>query len=333
MEFFTHIDIAPSADQVDHRQRLMLLGSCFSDSMGARLARDKFQVMANPFGTLYNPASIAAQLLRCVSEEEFPSNHGAFLRDERSGRWLSWLHHGSVWGATADELAAEVNRRMHQAAQWLRQADWLMLTFGSAYVFQLAESGLVVANCHKQDGRRFLHKRLSAWEIEDMWVPVVQLLRSVNPRLKFLFTVSPIRHKGDGLHQNQLSKSELLLATDALCAKMGDCCRYFPAYELLLDELRDYRFYGPDLLHPSQQAEDYVYERFCQAFVSEEERRLSERCRAVNSALNHRPTDEQSAEYQAFLKKTLNQIEELKGDCPCLDFDAEEKLCNTKLRK
>lgn len=330
MDFFCKTDIETPSFSLKHEERVMLIGSCFADEMGRRLMRDKFQVRTNPFGVLYNPMSIAAHLLRCVSLPDYASKSHEFIEENGANRWLSWMHASEFSASNQEALVALLNATQQTASEWLRTCDLLIVTLGTAMVYRLKDSDMLVANCHKQPDGLFKRSRLSAYDIVDAWRPVLQLLRSVNPALKVLLTVSPIRHKRDGLHGNNLSKAELLLACDALCEEEG--VSYFPSYELLMDELRDYRFYAPDMVHPSEQAADYIYERFTDTYVSREEQRISERCRRVAQALAHRPFHADSQEYKEFLRKQLEEIGALRKLCPSVDFAEELALCQARLK-
>lgn len=304
-----------------HGERTLLLGSCFAAEMGARLARDKFAVLCNPFGTLYNPLSIAAHLLRCVSQAECGSRSGELFRDEKRGQWLSWMHAEEFCGETRQALVARLDAAQEKTARWLQGCTTLVVTFGTSVVYRLRESGLLVSNCHKQADSLFTRERVAACDIVDTWLPTLQLLRSVCPGLRVVLTVSPVRHGRDGLHGNNLSKAELLLACDALCGEEG--VSYFPAYELLMDELRDYRFYTSDMTHPTEQAADYIYERFEQTYIPIDERDLSARCRRVSRALQHRPFRPSHPERLRFLDSLRRDIDSLLSECPALDFTAE----------
>ena len=273
MEFFTRVGAPSVPFEIDFATGIVSLGSCFSDEIGARLRDGDFHIEQNPFGTLYNPASIAAALRRLMYDEEI------WEKDlvEHEGLWHSWHHHGSFSRVTKEECLEACNSRLHQAHQALKEARLLMITFGSAWVYE--REGQVVANCHKLPQENFVRRMLTVDDIVAMWRPLMEELRTCYPRLHVLFTVSPIRHMGDGMHGNQLSKSTLLLAVDALVdnelpptkrKKKGvkveelekPVTAYFPSYEIVLDELRDYRFYDPDMVHPSDLAVDVVWDRF-----------------------------------------------------------------------
>ena len=330
MDLMLHTELPHPPFTLSHSQRVLLMGSCFADSIGGRLQRDKFACLVNPFGTLYNPSAMAAHLFRCVSRRPYST---ADVWQGADGLWRSWMHHGSFTADSAEELTARLNATLEQAAQWLATTDVLIVTMGTSVVYRLRESGSLVANCHRQPDVLFLRERLAAVDIVDTWTTLLQLLRSVRPELQVVLTVSPVRHKRDGLHGNQLSKAELLLACDALCRQMPEAVTYFPAFELLTDELRDYRFYAPDMVHPTEQAADYIYDRFRQCFISEAEERISAQCRAVAEALAHRPFRPDGEEYQQLLQQQMVHIRQLAEKYPWIDFTEETELCLTRLRK
>ncbi len=289
MKLQTTIDIPKSALQIEHTDKVMLLGSCFADEVGEKFVRGGFEAMVNPFGTLYNPASIAAILLRCISQDECTE-----VFEDKDGVWHSWMHHSKFSAHSKEELQARINSTTQAAGDFLRSADVLIITFGTAIIYRLVENGMLVANCHKQPDALFTRQRLSSYDIVDQWQMLLTLLESINPKLRIIFTVSPIRHKRDGYHINQISKGILLQAVDELMAPQppkGACWRldsnsipnstypdgrplggsgasYFPSYEIMLDELRDYRFYADDMIHPSPLAVQYIWERFQDTFFS-----------------------------------------------------------------
>jgi hypothetical protein len=255
MELMTRIDIPQSEWKMKPGAKVLLVGSCFADEIGEKMVRGGFDAMVNPFGTLYNPACIAVNLLRSLSEREV-SMSGNVVFEDVEGVWHSWLHHSSFSSVDAATVIARMNETTHRVVDFLREADVLIVTLGTAIIYRLKETGMLVANCHKQPDNLFVRERLTAYDIVDQWRMLLQLLESVNPKLKVLFTVSPIRHKRDGYHVNQISKGILLQAVD----EMG--VEYFPAYEIMMDELRDYRFYADDMIHPSAQAVEYIWQRF-----------------------------------------------------------------------
>ncbi len=293
MELMTRIDIPASEWKMETGAKVLLVGSCFADEVGQRFVRGGLEAMVNPFGTLYNPASIAVNLLRALSEKEvelprssiIPSvgasistwgtpvdrcgarrltGVGHTVFEDAEGRWHSWLHHSSFSSTDVATVVERINSTTHRVADFLRGADVLIVTLGTAIIYRLKETGMLVANCHKQPDSLFVRERLNAYDIVDQWQMLLQLLESVNPNLKVIFTVSPIRHKRDGYHVNQISKGILLQAVDEIVNGQlpNSKCGYFPSYEIMMDELRDYRFYADDMIHPSTQAVEYIWQRF-----------------------------------------------------------------------
>lgn len=251
----THIDIPASEWKIESGARVLLVGSCFADDVGEKMVRGGMEAMVNPFGTLYNPASIAASLLRSISERDYTEDSTELVQGN-DGLWHSWMHHSRFSSKSKTELLDAINETMHKVGSFLREADVLVITLGTAIIYRQKETGMLVANCHKMPDAMFVRERMTAYDIADQWLMLLQLLESVNPRLKVIFTVSPIRHKRDGMHINQISKGILLQALDEMAVE------YFPAYEIMLDELRDYRFYADDMIHPSGLAVEYIWQRF-----------------------------------------------------------------------
>ncbi|WP_295728258.1 GSCFA domain-containing protein [uncultured Muribaculum sp.] len=249
---------------VTHEKPVMLLGSCFTDNIGACLLRGGFRASVNPCGTLYNPASIASSLLDILYERPY-------TRDDlfqHEGLWHSWNHHSRFSGTDPDAVVEHINQAQAEASSILAQASTLFVTFGTSWIFRLTEEGRVVANCHKKPASLFQREMLNVQKVYGLWKKMLRELQARYPELKTVFTVSPIRHLADGAHGNQVSKSTLLLAIDQLTAEFKDTSLYFPAYEIMMDDLRDYRFYAADMLHPSPVAVGYIYDIFCQSFMT-----------------------------------------------------------------
>lgn len=251
MKWRTEIDIPKSTWQLTTDSRILLIGSCFTDSIGSLMQSHGLHAVCNPTGVLYNPLSILQSLSGDMRIELI----------EQDGLYHSMSHHSSFSGTDSEQVlrrCLESQAELHQA---LAEADVVMVTFGTAYVYY--RNGHVVANCHKLPEREFTRSRLSVEEIVTAWRPLFCSLSNKH----WVFTVSPIRHQRDGMHNNQLSKATLLMAIDRLQQEFADAVTYFPAYEIVLDELRDYRFYANDLVHPSEAAVDYIWERLCDTFV------------------------------------------------------------------
>lgn len=262
MKLQTIVDIKPSEWQIGYEDRILMLGSCFADEMGEQMHRRGLHVTSNPFGTLYNPLSIAQAINLQISES---SNLPMINHD---GLWHSMAHHGAFSRPNKEDAEQAVRGSIEAMQNALAEATVVIVTFGSAWVYEM--EGQIVANCHKMPESRFTRRRLSVDEIVEAWRPIVDRY----PDKHWLFTVSPIRHIRDGLHENQLSKATLLMAVEQLASLLGRSggVSYFPSYEIVLDELRDYRFYADDLVHPSALAVNYIWERFTEVFCTPQTR-------------------------------------------------------------
>ena len=239
MDFRTKTDNVALSSKICHSDKLLVMGSCFAEHIGGRLKQMKFRTVVNPYGVLYNPCSIAAGLVRLLEQHPFAEDELCEFPDEG---WNTWLHHSRYSHPVKQMALSAINESIVQGSHQLAEADVLILTLGTAWVYRLSDTNEVGGNCHKVPERRFVRQRLSVQEVVDALAPTLSRIFEMNPRLRVLFTVSPVRHLKDGLHGNQLSKATLLLAVDELCAMFSERCDYFPAYEILMDELRDYRF-------------------------------------------------------------------------------------------
>jgi len=254
MKLQTIVDIPALPWKIGYEDHILMLGSCFSDEIGAQMQQRYLNVTCNPFGTLYNPISIA----NALTMDEVP------LLVHRDGLWHSMAHHGSLSRADKYEAEKVIADSIETLQQALAEASVVIVTFGTAWVYELDDE--VVGNCHKLPESMFTRRRISVEEIVEAWKPILERYSDKH----WLFTVSPIRHIKDGLHENQISKATLLMAIDQMVnSRWGyRICRYFPSYEILLDELRDYRFYDDDLVHPSSLAVNYIWERFVDTFCT-----------------------------------------------------------------
>ncbi len=329
MHLFTSVEINKISPQLDYRDFLLIMGSCFATEMGSRLQDIKMNCQLNPFGVLYNPMSIASSL-RTLLKNKYPTEDD-FISHE--GLWHSLSFHGDFSAPTKEGLWRNIQHSLDANKDVLKQISCLLVTFGSAYVYEWKENGKVVANCHKLPDKLFNRRRLEVSEIVDAYKNLLDDLWQVNPTLRVLFTVSPIRHVRDGLHENQLSKSTLLLAIDQLKRLFPDKVQYFPAYELLLDELRDYRFYADDLVHPSRMAVDYIWQRFSEACFSQDTLMLMKSVKEIKIMMEHRPLHPESEEYVRFLQQIVLKIETLSEKYPYFDFDKEKESCLTRLNR
>ncbi|WP_029903567.1 GSCFA domain-containing protein [Prevotella sp. 10(H)] len=303
MDFRTRIEIPKSDLKISHRSRILMLGSCFIENIGKQLIRNKFNVNLNPFGVLYNPQSIS-QALRLLMEKKRFAEEDIF---EYKGLYHSFYHHSTFSDTDKNRCLGKINSGLEKSSQDLYSADILFITFGTSYVFRSKEKDMVVGNCHKLPASDFDRYRLSVKDIVADWESLIKQLRQINPSLQIIFTVSPIRHMKDGAHENQLSKATLLLAIDELMKK-GDSLHYFPSYEIVLDELRDYRFYYDDMVHPNFTAIKYIWERFSNTYFEAETYPVVEEWNKIYLALNHRPFNTETDEYKHFLRQTLLKL-------------------------
>lgn len=284
MELQTVVKIEQPAFRIDYSSRLMMLGSCFVENIGAKLESLRFQVDINPCGIVYNPLSVADSLELLLDNRRFTETDLL----QNGGKWVSLHHHGHFSADEAETCLQKINDRLTVSAEHLRHTDVLILTWGTSWVYRYKASGQVVANCHKLPASAFERFRLEAEDIVTTYTALIRRLLLMRPGLQIVFTVSPVRHWKDGAHGNQLSKAVLLLAIEKLQQTIKQVS-YFPAYEIVMDELRDYRFYADDLLHISSQGVEYIWEKFCALYFSEETRALMKQVEKINKKLSHRP--------------------------------------------
>ena len=316
--FHTIVPLPEYPFRLAYQDQLLSLGSCFAEHIGRRLEERHFYSLLNPYGILYNPASIAQGLERLLQEAPFRPEE----LFEHQGLWHSFWHHGAFSYPDMEQALAGMNQAYRRAQGFLLSANRLILTLGTAFVFVNRQTGAVVANCHKLPGSQFDRRRLSVREIIAALEPVLQEFKLRLPALEAILTVSPVRHIRDGLVENQRSKAALLLAVEEL-SKQHDFIHYFPSYEIVMDELRDYRFYDVDMIHPSSVAIDYIWERFSQAFFTAETRQLMQRVERIVTASRHRPFHPQSSAHQQFLTQQLKLIDELEREFPFLELADE----------
>ncbi|RNC66903.1 GSCFA domain-containing protein [Proteiniphilum sp. X52] len=320
MNFRTIIDIPVSDIRIDHSTRMMLFGSCFSENIGRKLQQYKFRVDANPFGILYNPFSVSAAMQRLLSAIPFSETDLVF----NNGIYHSLMHHGQFSAPDKTACLRKISERFESAAANIQQTDLFLITFGSAYTYRWRDSGEIAGNCHKFPARLFHRTRLSVEEVTEEWKRLISVLTSIRPGVKWLFTVSPVRHWKEGAHENQISKSVLHLAIDNLQQVFPENVRYFPAYEVMIDELRDYRFYDEDMMHPSSFAADYIWQLFSNTFFSAETMNINEEWEHIRKAIEHRPLYPGTEAHTAFVKDTLLKMEAFSRRYPEISCDEEK---------
>lgn len=322
MKFRTELKITPFERAISYQDRLLAIGSCFADEVGQRLSADKFRITCNPLGTLFNPLSILGLLERATADRLFTAEE---VQQHPSGDSFLFGLPTRFTATESGELLLTANKALRQTRTCFEEADHLIVTFGTAYIYRLAATGEVVANCHKQPHDLFRRERLTVNQIVEPWAEFAKRY----PDKQFILTVSPIRHLGDGLEGNAVSKSILRLAVDQLVEQLPNA-HYFPAYELLLDDLRDYRFYADDLCHPSRQAVEYIYEKFSEAAFTPETLELQGRLRALTAFAAHRPFDPSKEQYRSECRRHIERME-AEEQANNLDFSAEIALLKGRL--
>lgn len=298
MQFKTTIDVPHSAFEISHAQKGMSVGSCFSTNIGSRLHNAKFPILVNPLGTIYNPVSIANTIDLLLGTKAFDEQQIFFA----NGVWQSYYLHTSFSSVTKDEVLRKFQAVKEDFQQNFKSLDYVILTLGTAWVYELKSSKQIVNNCHKTPASQFNRRRLSVAECVSVLKHAIEQLRNENPNLHVIFTVSPIRHWKDGAHENQVSKSTLFLAIEELQNSLRNIF-YFPAYELLMDDLRDYRFYADDMLHPSDVAIEYIWKKFSETYFSKETKDVIKQIDSIQKALEHKPFNAESEAYKEFLTK------------------------------
>ena len=305
IRFSTPVDICPSLHKISYDDQLLLLGSCFADNIGAKFNEYYFQTTVNPYGTLYNPASIANAIADSIS----PSDRALLFHNDM---WHSMCHHGNFSHSDREEVLRNCQQSQLALCNALRNASTIIITFGTAWVYEL--DGQIVANCHKLPANRFVRRCMTVDEIVNIWSPII----THYPDKHWIFTVSPIRHIKDGLHANQISKSILLQAIDALLsfAPSTHSLTYFPSYEIMLDELRDYRFYAEDMVHPSPLAVEYIWQRFVDTFMTETTRTEMRTLHQLWLDRQHRFLHPESLEAKAFAQRLSQRIQNVQTQYP-----------------
>ena len=319
MNLRTKIEIKKSEVDINHQTMMMMFGSCFSENIGLKLQEYKFNVKINPFGILYNPASIASSIYRLLLQKKFETSDLEY----HNNVYQSFMHHGSYSSYDADISLEKINNDYLNAAKMIGNTNLFLFTFGTAYTFKLKHSEQVVANCHKFTPDTFIRERLSVDTIVNEWLDIIDKLLKINPNAKFIFTVSPIRHWKDGAHENVISKSILHLAIDNLQAIYPNNLSYFPAYEILMDELRDYRFYADDMLHPSSLAINYIWSKFEETFFSDKTIEINKQWNRIRKSIYHRPLNGSTDSYNSFLKETRKKVIDFSNKYPFIDFKFE----------
>lgn len=323
-KFRTEVKVAPADHKISHRSGIMMIGSCFTENIGARLSEYKFNVDINPFGIVYNPMSVNQNLEAILSCKKYTASDLYNHQDT----WISFDHHSRFSFPEPDACIREINSRIENSHTRIKTINYLIITFGTAWIYRIADTGRLVSNCHKIPASFFNRQLLKTDEIILLYKNLIINLLKINPALRLIFTVSPIRHWKDGPVQNTVSKSTLILSIHEIL-KLFDCTEYFPAYEIALDDLRDYRYYEEDMIHPNNQMTGYIWEKFSHAYFGDETLIAMKDITKLNHALKHRPFQPGSPKHIEFLNSQLDYIKILRQKYPYLDFsEAETSLKN-----
>ncbi len=301
---------------IAYESPLMMMGSCFAESIGDKMNERLFQIDLNPFGVLFNPVSIGGGIQRLITEEEYSMDDLFF----HQGLWHSFDHHSRFSGTDPVEVLEGINKRLEDSSANLKKAARLFVTFGTARVYHYVKTGRVVSNCHKVPSGEFRNQLLRVGDIVRLYTMIFQELWHINPNLDIILTVSPVRYWKDGPNGNQISKATLLLAVSELVEKYGKV-GYFPAYEIFMDDLRDYRFYASDMLHPGQAGIEYVWDKFSSCYFGDETRSIIKRVEKIIKSKSHIPRNPDTDTYREFQKQLEKKIQSLKSDYPDLSFD------------
>ena len=334
MQFFANINIKPLEPAITHRDKILLTGSCFTEHIGNYLLENKFKVLQNPNGILFDPASVASSLLSYIQNKQFTEEALFYLNET----WNSWQHHSRFSNIDKAEGLNNINKSQQQAHVFLKEADWLIITLGSAFTYKLTAGSLLfipqnggeVANCHKAPAQNFNKHLNTIEEIITAFDGVLFRLFHFNPKLKIIFTISPVRHLRDGVVDNNRSKARLIEAVHHLVNKF-DKLYYFPAYELVIDILRDYRFYDVDLAHPNYAATQFVLEKFSESCFDQPTRDLMEEIKKIVIARKHKPFNPQSSMHKKFMQQQLEKTRQVSNKHPYLNLEDELKYFSLEM--
>ena len=283
-------------NSIDYNSKILLLGSCFSENIGDKLNYFKFQTNQNPFGILFHPKAIENLVTNAINKKKYLPEDLIFQNE----RWHCFDAHSSLSSADKNELLANLNSAITTTNKKLKEATHVIITLGTSWVYRFIETDAIVANCHKIPQKKFLKKLLSVDEITKSLKTTIALLKSVNKNIHILFTISPVRHLKDGFTENMQSKSHLITAIHSVIN--ANNCSYFPSYEIMMDELRDYRFYAQDMIHPNKTAINYIWERFMETQISDSSKLTMQEIETIQKGISHRPFNKNSEQHQRFLK-------------------------------
>ena len=316
MQFRTQIPIVKCDLPIDYNSQIMSLGSCFAENIGKKLDYFKFQNQVNPFGIIFNPISIEKLIERAINKIEF-SESDIFFHNER---WHCFDVHSDLSNSNKEELLASLNDLIKSTNQQITESTHVIITYGTSWVYRNIVSYSIVANCHKVPQKQFKKELLSVAEIEKSIANTLKLIHALNPNCTIIFTVSPVRHIKDGFVENQWSKANIISALHGTFDFRLSTINYFPSYEIMMDELRDYRFYAEDMLHPNQVAIDYIWKRFMETTISETAFPTMEEVERIQKSLSHKPFNPDSESHLKFESKVREKITKLESQYSFMKF-------------
>jgi hypothetical protein len=316
MQFTTKIPISKSNNLIDYNSKIVSLGSCFAENMSEKLDYYKFQNTVNPFGIIFNVVSIEKLIQRSIEKEYF-TEKDIFFHNEQ---WHCYEVHSELSNPNKEEFLATLNDLINSTIEQFNSSTHIIITLGTSWVYRNIESNEVVANCHKVPQKQFTKELLSVEVIEQSLQNIISLVHAINPNCSFIFTVSPVRHIKDGFAENTLSKAHLISAIHSVVNFHLSIANYFPSFEIMMDELRDYRFYATDMLHPNQVAIDYIWERFSETYFEENTTKTIEEVDSIQKSLSHRSFNPNSESHQKFLQNLNNKIVNLAKQFPQIKF-------------
>ncbi len=307
MNFRTNIPLQKERNQIDYKTAVLLIGSCFSENIYNTLAYYKFNVNSNPFGILFNPKAIEKLIYNAINLKKYTSKDIFQLNEQ----WHCFDAHSDLSKPTSAQLLDTLNTKINDTHQQLNAVTHLLITLGSAWVYRFIETDSLVGNCHKVPQKKFLKHLLTVDEINNSLEAICTLVKSINPKINIIFTVSPVRHLKDGFVENNLSKAHLLTAIHQIINKRKQLY-YFPSYEIMMDDLRDYRFYNSDMIHPNKTAITYIWEQFTQVWIHKNAQPIMKEVDAIQKGLAHKPFNPKTKQHQQFLAALQQKITTLK---------------------
>ncbi|KUO65694.1 MAG: GSCFA domain-containing protein [Lutibacter sp. BRH_c52] len=306
MNFRTNIQLQKEENQIDYASKLLLIGSCFSENISKKLAYYKFDAASNPFGILFNPKAIETLILNSLNEKTY-SESDVFLLNER---WHCFDAHSDLSATDKNELLHNLNLAVKSTNKRLKETTHIIITLGTSFTYRFIETNAIVGNCHKVPQKKFAKELLSVDEITATLKNICHQISAINPKVTVIFTVSPVRHIKDGFVENSLSKAHLISAIHKTLGEVNG--KYFPSFEIMMDDLREYRFYNSDMIHPNETAIDYIWEQFNHVWIKENTFSVMKEVETIQKGLAHKPFNPDSREYKAFLENLNQKIVDLK---------------------